>query len=108
MGKAAKGGGRKRPTLIRPMSVMMPLELLELTGKKKSVGYVYMWLWQYDGNPVTCDALAEHARMRADDVRAAIRFLVDAGYVKRHENPGFATQYELLPPRPMGDADIED
>lgn len=74
----------------------MPLDLLELTGSKKGIGYVYMWLNAHRGEAVSCDALAKEARMNPNDVRSAVKWLVDAGFVVRHDESGRASSYELV------------
>lgn len=91
-------GGQPAKVFRRPF-VQMPLDLLELTGGKKAIGYVYLWLWHYAGEKdkawPSCDTLAKSARVKREDVRASIAWLAERGYVVRHERPGFTPVYEV-------------
>ena len=91
-------GGQPAKVFRRPF-VQMPLDLLELTGGKKAIGYVYLWLWHYAGEAdkawPSCDTLAKSARVKREDVRASIAWLAERGYIVRHERPGFTPVYEV-------------
>jgi hypothetical protein len=91
-------GGQPAKVFRRPF-VQMPLDLLELTGGKKAIGYVYLWLWHYAGEadkawPGT-DTLAKKARVNIHDARASITWLADRGYIVKHERKGFTAVYEV-------------
>lgn len=83
------------PTRKRRSPAYMPLALLEATASKKGISYVYLWLSVHNGEPVSCDTLGKEAGMNPKDVRSAIKWLVEAGYVVRREETGRASSYEL-------------
>ena len=82
-------------TRKRRSPACVPLDLLEATASKKGISYVYLWLSVHDGEPVSCDTLGKEAGMNPNDVRSAIKWLVENGYVVRRDEPGRASSYEL-------------
>ena len=84
------------PTPKRQSPACMPLDLLEATASKKGISYVYLWLSVHNGEPVSCDTLGKEAGMNPKDVRSAIKWLVEAGYVVRRDEPGRASSYGLV------------
>ena len=96
--KSAGKPGQSARVFRRP-HVQMPVDLLEATGNKKSIGYVYMWLWHYAGVddkawPST-ETLAKKARVNEHDVRLSVRWLAEHGYIVKHERRGMAPVYEV-------------
>jgi hypothetical protein len=95
----SRGKSGQPSKLFRRPFVQMPLDLLELTGGKKAIGYVYLWLWHYAGEadkawPGT-ETLAKKARVNIHDARASITWLADRGYIVKHERKGFTAVYEV-------------
>ena len=92
--------------LHRAAFVQIPLELLIASAERKGTVFVYGWLWHHAGRDDTAfpsiDTLASECRMKADDVRQALRYLVDQGWVTRHDRPGrtalFRVRMEALRP----------
>lgn len=82
-------------TRKRRSPACVPLDLLEATASKKGISYVYLWLSVHNGEPVSCDTLGKEAGMNPNDVRSAIKWLVENGYVVRRDEPGRASSYEL-------------
>lgn len=94
--------------LRRAAFVQIPLDLLIACAERKGIAFVYGWLWhhagQHDNAFPSIDTLARECRMKADDVRQALRYLVEQGWVQRQERPGTTTLFhvrmEAGPPGP--------
>ena len=85
--------------LHRAAFVQIPLELLIASAERKGIAFVYGWLWHHAGRDdnafPSIDTLAGECRMKADDVRLALRFLVEQGWVQRQERPGTTTLFHV-------------
>lgn len=91
-------------TLTRTRFAQVPIDLLEACATRKGVVFVYAWLWHYAGRDdqawPSIDRLASECHMRPDDVRAAIRWLADQGWLTRIDRPGRTTLYRVRAERP--------
>lgn len=85
--------------LQRAAFVQIPLELLASCADRKGIVFVYGWLWHHAGRDdnafPSIDTLAAECRMKADDVRLALRYLVDHGWVQREDRPGRTTVFHV-------------
>ena len=93
------GNGGHPTKVFRQPFAQIPMDLGELTGGKKAIGYVYIWLWHYAGEadrawPST-ETLAKRAQVNEHDVRLSVRWLADRGYIVKHERKGLTAVYEV-------------
>ncbi len=91
--------GSLRDRLARSAFVQVPLDLLTVARDKKGLVFVYAWLWHHAGATDTAfptiATLEQECGMKGDDIRRSLRFLVDQGWIERHERPGAATVYHV-------------
>lgn len=89
------------PEVVAEPSALIPLELVQAMPHRKGHLFVYAWLSclidQAGGNAceVAIDRLAADCRMKKEDVRLALRWLVAEGWVTRHDRPGLASAFQV-------------
>lgn len=87
--------------LTRTAFVQIPVPLLEHCAARgrKGVLFVYGWLWHYAGKDdnafPSIQRLALECRMKPDDVRQALRCLVEQGWVHRVDRAGRTTLFHV-------------
>lgn len=91
--------GDQQAKVFRQPFAQIPMDLVELTGGKKAIGYVYIWLWHFAGEadrawPST-ETLVKRAQVNEHDVRLSVRWLADHGYIVKHERKGLTAVYEV-------------
>lgn len=80
--------------LTRSAYAMVPIELLELCSPRSRKGalFVYLWLWHYAGRDdqafPSIPRLALECQMKAEDVRAALKWLTEEGWIRRIDRKG--------------------
>jgi hypothetical protein len=89
----------KRVTISRSRFVQVPSEFLDLLVKNKEYAWVFMVLWDKAGASreawISVAGLIDACKMNVHTIKAALKWLVDNGYVKRISRPGQVTHYEL-------------
>jgi len=101
--------GLAQSRITRPRFAQVPIALLEACADRKGTLFVYAWLWHYAGQDdqafPSITRLALECRMKAEDVRSSLRWLVENGWISRVERVGqtalFHVRYEQTPP-PQG------
>lgn len=85
--------------LTRARFAQAPIALLEACAERKGFLFVYLWLWHYAGRDdaawPSVERLAAECHMAVRDVRLALRWLVDEGWVRREERPGKTTVFHV-------------
>lgn len=92
--------------ITRPRFAQVPIALLEACADRKGTLFVYAWLWHYAGQDdqafPSINRLALECRMKAEDVRSSLRWLVENGWISRVDRVGqtalFHVRYEQTPP----------
>ena len=92
--------------ITRPRFAQVPIALLEACADRKGTLFVYAWLWHYAGQDdqafPSINRLALECRMKPEDVRASLRWLVENGWITRVDRQGqttlFHVRYEQTPP----------
>lgn len=92
--------------ITRPRFAQVPIALLEACADRKGTLFVYAWLWHYAGQDdqafPSINRLALECRMKPEDVRASLRWLVENGWISRVDRQGqtslFHVRYEQTPP----------
>lgn len=95
-----------QPRITRPRFAQVPTALLEACADRKGTLFVYAWLWHYAGRDdqafPSINRLALECRMKAEDVRSALRWLGENGWISRVDRVGqtalFHVRYEQTPP----------
>ena len=103
---AEKAVGLAQPRITRPRFAQVPIALLEACADRKGTLFVYGWLWHYAGLDdqafPSITRLALECRMKPEDVRSSLRWLVENGWISRVDRPGqtalFHVRYEQTPP----------
>ena len=98
--------GSAQPRITRPRFAQVPIALLEACADRKGTLFVYAWLWHYAGQDdqafPSINRLALECRMKAEDVRSSLRWLVENGWISRVDRVGqtalFHVRYEQTPP----------
>jgi Helix-turn-helix domain len=98
--------GSVQPRITRPRFAQVPIALLEACAERKGNLFVYAWLWHYAGQDdqafPSISRLALECRMKVDDVRSSLRWLVENGWISRVDRVGqtalFHVRYEQTPP----------
>jgi len=98
--------GSAQPRITRARFAQVPIALLEACADRKGTLFVYGWLWHYAGLDdqafPSINRLALECRMKAEDVRSSLRWLVENGWISRVDRPGqtalFHVRYEQTPP----------
>jgi len=106
IGAADQVAGLAQPRITRPRFAQVPIALLEACAERKGTLFVYAWLWHYAGRDdqafPSITRLALECRMKVDDVRSSLRWLVENGWIGRVDRPGqtalFHVRYEQTPP----------
>jgi len=106
IGAADQVAGLAQPRITRPRFAQVPIALLEACAERKGTLFVYAWLWHYAGQDdqafPSITRLALECRMKVDDVRSSLRWLVENGWIGRVDRPGqtalFHVRYEQAPP----------
>ena len=96
----------KQGRITRPRFAQVPITLLEACADRKGSLFVYAWLWHYAGQDdqafPSINRLALECRMKPEDVRASLRWLVENGWITRVDRQGqttlFHVRYEQTPP----------
>ena len=105
---AEKAAGLAQPRITRPRFAQVPIALLEACADRKGTLFVYSWLWHYAGLDdqafPSITRLALECRMKVNDVRSSLRWLVENGWISRVDRAGqtalFHVRYEqTLPPK---------
>jgi len=104
-----QASGAVEPTaqITRPRFAQVPIALLEACADRKGTLFVYSWLWHYAGQNdqafPSIGRLAMECRMKEDHIRAALRWLVENGWISRVDRVGqtalFHVRYEQTPPK---------
>ena len=107
-----QASGAVEPTaqITRPRFAQVPIALLEACADRKGTLFVYSWLWHYAGQNdqafPSIGRLAMECRMKEDHIRAALRWLVENGWISRVDRVGqtalFHVRYEQTPPPKRG------
>jgi hypothetical protein len=75
------------------------MQLVQACGSKKGYLFVFAWLWHYAGKDdeafPSVDRLAKDCQMKAEDVRQALRWMVQEEFVTRIDRPGKTTLYHV-------------
>ena len=95
-----------QPRITRPRFAQVPIALLEACADRKGTLFVYAWLWHYAGQDdqafPSISRLALECRMKAEDIRSSLRWLVENGWISRVDRVGqtalFHVRYEQTPP----------
>ena len=98
--------GSVQTRITRPRFAQVPIALLEACADRKGTLFVYSWLWHYAGLDdqafPSITRLALECRMKVDDVRSSLRWLVENGWISRVDRAGqttlFHVRYEQTPP----------
>ena len=98
--------GSVQARITRPRFAQVPISLLEACADRKGTLFVYSWLWHYAGLDdqafPSITRLALECRMKVDDVRSSLRWLVENGWISRVDRAGqtalFHVRYEQTPP----------
>lgn len=98
--------GSVQARITRPRFAQVPIALLEACADRKGTLFVYSWLWHYAGLDdqafPSITRLALECRMKVDDVRSSLRWLVENGWISRVDRAGqttlFHVRYEQTPP----------
>jgi hypothetical protein len=106
IGAADQVAGLAQPRITRPRFAQVPIALLEACAERKGTLFVYAWLWHYAGQDdqafPSITRLALECRMKVDDVRSSLRWLVENGWISRVDRAGqtalFHVRYEQTPP----------
>lgn len=106
----ASGAVETAARITRPRFAQVPIALLEACADRKGTLFVYSWLWHYAGQNdqafPSIARLAMECRMKDDHVRAALRWLVQNGWISRVDRVGqtalFHVRYEQTPPPKRG------
>ncbi len=97
--KTTRNAAANGSQITRPRFAMVPIRLLESCSDRKGTIFVYGWLWDYAGQAdqafPSVDRLAGQCRMKPDDVRSALRWLTDEGWIERIERPGLTTLFHV-------------
>ncbi|NDC35413.1 MAG: helix-turn-helix domain-containing protein [Synechococcaceae bacterium WB9_2_112] len=97
--------GLAQSRITRPRFAQVPIALLEACADRKGTLFVYGWLWHYAGLDdqafPSITRLALECRMKPEDVRSSLRWLVENGWISRVDRPGqtalFHVRYEQTP-----------
>lgn len=85
--------------ITRTQFSMVPIELAEACADHKGWLFVYIWLWHYAGRDdqafPSVERLAVECRMKPADVRRALAWLYEAGWINRIDRPGRTTLYHV-------------
>lgn len=85
--------------ITRTRFSMVPIELAEACADHKGWLFVYIWLWHYAGRDdqafPSVQRLALECRMEDREVRRALAWLSEAGWVQRIDRPGRTTIYHI-------------
>ena len=85
--------------ITRTRFSMVPIELAEACADHKGWLFVYIWLWHYAGRDdqafPSVKRLALECRMDYKEVRRALAWLSDGGWVQRIDRPGRTTLYHV-------------
>jgi len=103
---AEQAANSTQARITRPRFAQVPIALLEACADRKGSLFVYAWLWHYAGQDdqafPSINRLALECRMKPDDVRASLRWLVENGWISRVDRQGqtslFHVRYEQTPP----------
>jgi len=95
-----------QPRITRPRFAQVPIALLEACADRKGTLFVYAWLWHYAGQDdqafPSITRLALECRMKSENVRSSLRWLVENGWISRVDRVGqttlFHVRYEQTPP----------
>ena len=106
IGAADQVAGSVQSRITRPRFAQVPIALLEACADRKGTLFVYAWLWHYAGQDdqafPSITRLALECRMKPEDVRSSLRWLVENGWISRVDRPGqtalFHVRYEQTPP----------
>ena len=106
IGAADQVAGSVQSRITRPRFAQVPIALLEACADRKGTLFVYSWLWHYAGLDdqafPSITRLALECRMKPEDVRSSLRWLVENGWISRVDRPGqtalFHVRYEQTPP----------
>jgi hypothetical protein len=106
IGAADQVAGLAQARITRPRFAQVPIALLEACAERKGTLFVYAWLWHYAGQDdqafPSITRLALECRMKVDDVRSSLRWLVENGWISRVDRAGqtalFHVRYEQTPP----------
>ena len=106
IGAADQVAGSVQSRITRPRFAQVPIALLEACADRKGTLFVYSWLWHYAGLDdqafPSITRLALECRMKVDDVRSSLRWLVENGWISRVDRAGqtalFHVRYEQTPP----------
>lgn len=83
---------------------MVALDLAERCADQKGTLFVYIWLWHYAGKDdaawPSIDRLALECHMSPRDVRKALKWLHQSGWITRQERPGFTSIYHVRSENP--------
>jgi hypothetical protein len=95
--------------ITRPIFAQVPIALLEQSAERSRRGalFVYCWLWHYAGRNdqafPSIQRLAAECHMKPDDVRKALKWLTEEGWITRTDRAGstslFHVRYEKTPRR---------
>lgn len=85
--------------ITRTQFSMVPIELAEACADHKGWLFVYIWLWHYAGRDdqafPSVQRLALECRMKQADVRRALAWLHETGWINRIDRPGRTTLYHV-------------
>ena len=106
IGAADQVAGSVQSRITRPRFAQVPIALLEACADRKGTLFVYSWLWHYAGLDdqafPSITRLALECRMKPEDVRSSLRWLVENDWISRVDRPGqtalFHVRYEQTPP----------
>lgn len=86
-------------TVSRSRFIQVPANFLNSLSKNKEYAWVWMVLWEKAGASkeawISVAGLVDSCRMNIHTIKAALKWLVDNGYVRRISRPGQVTHYEL-------------
>ena len=95
--------------ITRAIFAQVPIALLEQSAERSRRGslFVYCWLWHYAGIRdqafPSIQRLAAECHMKPDDVRKALKWLTEEGWITRTDRAGstslFQVRYEKTPRR---------
>jgi hypothetical protein len=95
--------------ITRTAFAQVPITLLEQCSERSRRGalFVYLWLWHYAGIRdqafPSIQRLAAECHMKPDDVRKALKWLTEEGWITRTDRAGstslFHVRYEKTPRR---------